>query len=198
MLRINIASLAAALALAALPVLGATTARAQSATSCPGGSDPNASDCMYILNPDGSQLSLIAITEQDELDFTGKMWPISIVGTNPSFLNQWIALTEPGTGAISDIVGIPSDGTLAFISDAADFSGFTIVGSTEETSSPLDITQFLGPDEQGRGFTAFFQSDFDATVAAPEPRTWAMLALGFACLAIAGWRRKTKREAALA
>ena len=189
-------SIGVAAAFAAMSLSGITAAHAQSATSCPGGSDSTASDCLQIFNPDGSQLSLLAITEQDELDNPGKMWSISgVVGTNPDFVGKWIALTEPGTGAISDIVGVPTDGTLAFISDPADFSGFTLVGGTEENSSPLEITGLLGPAEQSAGFTAFFQSDLNAV---PEPATWAMSMLGFAGLAFAGWRRAGKREAALA
>lgn len=195
---LKIATLGAAIALAALSMLGATSAQAQNASSCPGGADKNASDCLQILNPDGSNLSLIEINEQDELDNPGKMWSISgVVGTNPDFLGKWLALTEPGTGAISDIVGVPTDGTLAFISsdNAADFSGFNLVGRTEESAIRLDITQLLGLAEQSAGFTAIFQSDLNAV---PEPATWAMMILGFAGLAFAGWRRAAKRDAVLA
>jgi len=84
-----------------------TAAQAQSATSCPGGSDPNASDCLQIFQ-NGTQASLLAITEQDELDNPGKMWSIGgLVDTNPDRLGEWIALTEPGSGGFSDVVGIP-------------------------------------------------------------------------------------------
>jgi hypothetical protein len=54
----------------------------------------------------------------------------------------------------------------------------------------------LSADARAAGFTVSFQSDFEATV--PEPSTWAMLLLGFAGLGFAGWRRASKRGAALA
>jgi hypothetical protein len=134
---LKIVTLGAAVALAALSVFGATSAHAQSATSCPGGADPNASDCLQI-NQNGVQQSLIAITEQDELDNPGKMWSISgLVPTNPDFLGKWIGVTEPGTNALSDIVGIPTDGAIAFISDLADFSPFTIFRTVAETRARL-------------------------------------------------------------
>src|SRR3984957_14225529 len=97
---LKIVTFGAAVALAALSVFGVTAARAQSATSCPGGADKNASDYLQIFNPDGSQLSLLAITEQDELDNPGKMWSISgLVPSNPAFLGKGIAGPEAGGGA---------------------------------------------------------------------------------------------------
>jgi PEP-CTERM motif len=188
-------TLGAAVALAALSVFGGTSARAQSATSCPGGGDSNASDCLQIFNPDGSQLSLIAITEQDELDNPGKMWSIAgLVPTNPAFLDEWIKVTDPGSGFLgfSDFIGIQTSGTIAFISDPADrIPDFTIFRTVVETSGKIDVSDLLSA-----GFTVSFQSDFEATV--PEPSTWAMLLLGFAGLGFAGWRRASKRGAALA
>jgi PEP-CTERM motif len=197
---LKIVTLGAAVALAALSVFGATSAHAQSATSCPGGADPNASDCLQIFNPDGSQLSLLAITEQDELDNPGKMWMIGgLVETNPLLLDQWIKVSEPGAGALgfSDFVGIPTSGTIAFISDPADrIPEFTILRTVTETSSAIDVSDLLSSGAFAQGFRVSFQSDFEATV--PEPSTWAMLLLGFAGLGFAGWRRASKRGAALA
>ena len=194
---LKIVTLGAAVALAALSVFGVTAAQAQSATSCPGGSDPNASDCLQIFNPDGSQLSLLAITEQDELDFPGRIWSIGgVVPTDPIVLNTWIGLIEPGADALSDIVGVfPQGGgtAIGFISDAADFTGFNIVATVPETASPLDITQFLSPEARAAGFSASFQSDFEGAV--PEPSTWAMLLLGFAGLGYAGYRRARQTRA---
>jgi hypothetical protein len=198
---LKIATLGVAAAFAALSIFGVTAAHAQSATSCPGGSEPNASDCLQILNPDGSQLSLLAITEQDELDNPGKVWMIGgVIGTNPDRLNEWIEVFQPGAGAfVSDAVGVISTaggGTaLAFISDAADFSGLSFFRSVLETSSPIDVSELLSPEARTSGFTVSFQSDLNAV---PEPSTWAMMALGFVGLAFAGWRRAAKREAVLA
>jgi hypothetical protein len=194
-------TLGAAVALAALSVFGGTSARAQSATSCPGGGDSNASDCLQIFNPDGSQLSLIAITEQDELDNPGKMWSIAgLVPTNPAFLDEWIKVTDPGSGFLgfSDFIGIQTSGTIAFISDPADrIPDFTIFRTVVETSGKIDVSDLLDPGAFAEGFRVSFQSDFEAAV--PEPSTWAMMMLGLAGLAFAAWRRQTaKRDAALA
>ncbi len=116
---------------------------------------------------------------------------------NPDHIGQWIALTEPGSSAISDVVGIPEAGVLAFVSDAADFSTFDIFKTVAETSSPLDITaDLLSAADKAKGFTAFFQSDFEPSTA-PEPSTWVMMALGFVGLAFVGYR-KARPTAALA
>jgi hypothetical protein len=192
---LKIVTLGAAVALAALSVFGATSAHAQSATSCPGGADPNASDCLQI-NQNGVQQSLIAITEQDELDNPGKMWSIAgLVETDPLLLDQWIKVSEPGAGALgfSDFVGIPTSGTIAFVSDPADrLPDFTIFRTVAETSSKIDVSDLLSADARAAGFTVSFQSDFEATV--PEPSTWAMMLLGFAGLGYAGYRRAIRRQ----
>jgi PEP-CTERM motif len=164
----------------------ATTAHAQSATSCPGGSDPNARACLQI-NLSGVQQSLIEITEQDALDNPGMMWMIGgLVATNPTFLDEWIAVTQPG-GAVSDIVGIPTDGTIAFISSPADFSLFTIFTTVPATSSPIDVSELLSLGARAEGFTALFQTKVSGV---PEPSTWAMMLLGFAGLGYAGFRQR--------
>ena len=189
---LKLPSLAVAVGLAALSIVGATSANAQHATGCPS-TDPTASDCLQISGPD---FSLIAITEQDELDFPGKQWGITgLVDTNPAFSGQWIEVTEPG-GGFSDFVGIPESGTIAFISDPVDrLPDFTIIRTVAETSSAIDVSDLLGP-VSGLVDTVSFQSDFELTV--PEPSTWAMMLLGFVGLGYAGWRRTAKREAALA
>jgi hypothetical protein len=189
--------LAKALVFFAILVVGGaalrTSAHAQSATSCPGGSDPNASDCLFILNPDRSQASLLAITEGDELADPNHIWSIGgVVDTDPQFTGQWVfALTEPGSSAISDVVGVTSPNTIAFMSDAE--NGLTVfppgpfLFTVPETSSPLDVSILLSPAAQAAGFKAFFQSDVEGTV--PEPSTWALLLLGFAGLGFVGYRK---------
>jgi hypothetical protein len=195
-----ISSVKALVFFAVLVVVGAavgTSANAQNATSCPGGKDKNASDCLQIFQG-GTQISLLAITEQDELDNPGKIWSIGgLVEGNPDRVGQWIALTEPGSTGISDVVGLSAAGVFSFVSDAADFSMFDIIKTVAETSSPLDITaDLLSAADRANGFTAFFQSDVEGTV--PEPSTWAMMLLGFAGLGFFGYRkaRPTKALAA--
>jgi hypothetical protein len=68
---LNLPSLGAAVALVALSVFGATSAHAQSAMGSTS-TDPAASDCLRITQGD-TQISLIAITEEDELLNPGKM-----------------------------------------------------------------------------------------------------------------------------
>jgi hypothetical protein len=111
---------------------------------------------------------------------------------------MWIAVTEPGTDALSDIVGISDTGAVSFISDLADFSGFTIFRTVAETPGPIDVSDLVSSGAFADGFRVSFESDFEASTI-PEPSTWAMLLLGFAGLGFAGWRRTAKRgEAALA
>ncbi len=182
---LKIATLGAAVAFAALSIFGITTAQAQNATSCPGGADLDARACLQ-LNLNGVQQSLIEITEQDALDNPGMMWMIGgSVTTDPALLHDWIAVTQPG-GAVSDIVGIPSDGTIAFISSPADFSPFTIFMTVPATSSPIDVSVLLSAGAKADGFTALFQTKVSAV---PEPSTWAMLVLGFAGLGFVGYRK---------
>ena len=186
---LKIATLGAAVAFAALSIFGITAAQAQNATSCPGGSDPNARACLQI-NLNGVQQSLIEINEQDALDNPGMMWMIGgLVETDTTLLHDWIAVSQPG-GAVSDIVGIPSDGTIAFISGPADFSPFTILMTVPATSSPIDVSVLLSAGARAEGFTALFQTKVSAV---PESSTWAMLLLGFAGLGYAVMRRKSVR-----
>jgi hypothetical protein len=182
---LKIATLGAAVAFAALSIFGITAAQAQNATSCPGGSDPNARACLQI-NLNGVQQSLIEINEQDVVDNPGMMWMIGgLVTTEPTLLDEWIAVTQPG-GAVSDIVGIPTSGTIAFISGPADFSSFTIFMTVPATSSPIDVSVLLSAGERAEGFTALFQTKVSAV---PEPSTWAMLLLGFAGMGFVGYRK---------
>ena len=169
-----------------------TSAHAQSATSCPGGSDPNASDCLRILDPTGAQISLLAITEQDELADPNHIWSISgVVQTDPALTGAVFALTEPGASAISDLIGVPSPNTIAFMSDAENgataFPPGPFLGTLVETAGPLDVSRLLDPTLQAQGFKVFFQSDVEGTV--PEPSTWAMLLLGFAGLGFVAYRK---------
>jgi hypothetical protein len=196
-------TLGAAVALAALSVFGTTSAYAQSGIGCPGGGGvPNPSDCLRILDANGNQLSLLSITEDDENADPNRIWSIGgVAHTNPIFTDTWVfALTEPGSGAISDVVGVTSQDTIAFMSDAE--NGQTVFPSgpfqitKQETSGPLDVSLLLSDADRAAGIKVFFQSDLDATV--PEPSTWAMMLLGFAGVAFVGWRRVVKREAALA
>jgi PEP-CTERM motif len=190
---LKIVTLGVATAFAALSIFGVTAAHAQNATSCPGGGDPNASDCLQIFNPDGSQLSLLAITEQDELADPNHIWSIGgVVPTDPQFTGQWVfALTEPGSSAISDVVGVTSLNTIAFMSDAENgqtiFPSGPFLFTVPETASPLDVSILLSPAAQAAGFKVFFQSDVEAAV--PEPSTWALLLLGFAGLGFVGYRK---------
>jgi PEP-CTERM motif len=170
----------------------APAAHAQSATSCPGGSDKNASDCLQIAQ-NGTQVSLLAITESDELGDPNHIWSIGgVVDTDPQFTGQWVfALTEPGSSAISDVVGVTSLNTIAFMSDAE--NGLTVfppgpfLFTVPEISSPLDVSVLLSPAARDAGFKVFFQSDVEGTV--PEPSTWAMLLLGFAGLGFVAYRK---------
>ena len=121
-----------------------------------------------------------------------------LVETNPLLLDQWIKVSEPGAGALgfSDFVGIPTSGTIAFISDPADrIPDFTIFRTVTETSGKIDVSDLLSSDFFARGYRVSFQSDFEGTV--PEPSTWLMMALGFVGLAFVGYR-KARPTAALA
>jgi hypothetical protein len=170
----------------------APAAHAQSATSCPGGSDKNASDCLQIVQ-NGTQVSLLAITEGDELGDPNHVWSIGgVVDTDPQFTGQWvIALIEPGTNAISDVIGVTSPNTIAFMSDAENGSTVFPPGPFQftpfESSGPIDVSILLSPEARQAGFQALFQSDVEGTV--PEPSTWAMLMLGFAALGFIAYRK---------
>jgi hypothetical protein len=80
---------------------------------------------------------------------------------------------------------------------------------TGETQSPVSLSQGCSPNPAGFCIAPYFNQftlDFTATYqatpyeppsgkAVPELSTWAMLALGFAGLGLAGWARSAKRGA---
>ena len=96
----------------------------------------------------------------------------------------------------------PDTYNLITLSNGDTISGSTILGMTGTASGDnagtrwwliQDTTPFDGWTASASGIA--FEFDLNGV---PEPSTWAMMGLGFAALAYAGFRRSTKTSAAIA
>jgi hypothetical protein len=142
----------------------------------------------------------IPLSESDENPATGGSVSISDVMVHePEVLGAFaILLTEPGSSAISDIV-------IATIS-LEPVTGFFKLGVklTSDGSVPLTFTGGISIPETGEAqdLTPAFDEHFGLSTLpiiqvtsdldVPEPSTWALMALGFGGLGLAGWRARRR------
>jgi hypothetical protein len=66
----------------------------------------------------------------------------------------------------------------------------------DETDGFIDVTSFIAPGLEKKGYTAFFASDFE--VAAPIPAAFPLFAGGLGVMGFVARRRKRKITAAVA
>jgi PEP-CTERM motif len=150
--------------------------------------------------------------------FTGEVLNFSATGTVECCVGSSTPSTGPdgfssnpfGTGSVisnsipGGLVGTYTSPNGSAFALVAVFTGSTtfspfLVGSSDQITVPQFATGlFFGfADAQGfNGASGFYQDNggaLDVTVSAvPEPSTWAMMILGFACLGAAAYRRKTR------
>jgi hypothetical protein len=103
--------------------------------------------------------------------------PLNAQGANP--------LNTPGT-LLETVTGTPATDPDSFAgSNIAAFSALGPFSMTESASLALTT---------GGSITGFNQA---METGVPEPRTWGLLALGFACMGLLGWRRSRSARFAL-
>jgi hypothetical protein len=120
-------------------------------------------------------------------------------------------VTMSGSGAALTIVwGSPNDNDPAATNTVSFYTGADGTGligrvlasdlysafGVDNTQEPGYLLSFLAPKEYGSVVFTTGSSDFEFAVAAvPEPSTWATLGIGFAGLALAGYKRSRDRLA---
>jgi hypothetical protein len=179
-----------------------TSAAIASLTLISAASAATISDELLIFRPSGSLLEDIIALEKAGHEGGRKYESIIAPNTKVGPL----VLLEPD-GSISDIVGVFKDGTFGFLSDhvngnpltsanLAVFAHEPLATSESEIDGFIDVTSFIAPVLQKRGFTAFFASDFE--VAAPIPAAFPLFASGLGVMGFVARRRKRKVAAAVA
>ena len=90
-----------------------------------------------------------------------------------------------------------ADGMGKLIGQVRAFDLYANFSGIENSTGPGYLASFLTPQEFGSAVFTTGSSDFEFAVAGgvPEPSTWAMLGIGFAGLALTGYRRSRDRLA---
>jgi hypothetical protein len=133
-------------------------------------------------------------------DTTHNWWNIeggqvTINGSNNALTLVWGSPNDDNplaTNTVSFFSGANGTGSLIGQVLASDlYSNFSGVNNTQD---PGYLLSFLTPEKYGSIVFTTGSSDFEFA-AVPEPSTWAMLGIGFAGLAFAGYKRSRDRLA---
>jgi hypothetical protein len=159
------------------------------------------SDSLTMYEPGGA---FVAGTSADENEPPGALYSFNHQHSNPAFIGQWIAILNPVTGQISDVVGVANQGgnVFGFMSSdnltpgqiAAYFASPVPLETLTETAGGITIDSrtdpflslFINPADLALGRYVIFQSDGDAPV--PDGGS-AVALLGIALVGIEGVRR---------
>jgi PEP-CTERM motif len=162
---------------------------------------PGEIDTVSIGNPPDPDLLTDSVWNNTAYNITSLKYSIIGSASHPTHTEDaWLITRDPSVDAtFGDADG---DGQIGqsniFSSIVVSDGGKTITlsgGLIPRGGHFTDISHASTTD--GLDFFAGVDASFDG-VLVPEPSTWAMMVLGFAGLAFAGWRRAAKRGAALA
>jgi hypothetical protein len=124
--------------------------------------------------------------EGGQVTFNGPGNALTIVWGSPNDNNP------AATNTVSFYTGANGTGSLIGQVLASDlYSNFSNIDNTQD---PGFLVSFMTPEKYGSVVFTTGSSDFEFA-AVPEPSTWAMLGLGFAGLALAGYKRSRNRLA---
>jgi hypothetical protein len=99
------------------------------------------------------------------------------------------------TNTVSFYTG--ANGTGALIGSVRAYDLYTDFSGIDNTQDPGFLVSFTTPEQYGSVVFTTGSSDFEFA-AVPEPSTWAMLGVGFAGLALTGYKRSRRDRLALA
>jgi hypothetical protein len=162
---------------------------------------PGEIDTVSIGNPTDPDLLTFSVWNNTTYNITSLKYSIIGSASHPTHTEDaWLITRDPSVDATFGDAN--SDGKIGlsdiFSSIVVSDGGKTITlsgGLIPRDGLFTDI--FHASTTDGLPFFAAVDTSFGG-VLAPEPSTWAMMLLGFAGLAYAGWRRAAKRGAALA
>jgi PEP-CTERM motif len=162
---------------------------------------PGEIDTVSIGNPPDPDLLIFSVWNNTAYNITSLKYSIVGSASHPTNMEDaWLVTRDPSVDATfgdadSDSkIGLSNIFSSIYVSDG----GKTITlsgGLIPRDGHFTDI--FHASTTDGLPFFAAVDTSFGG-VLVPEPSTWALMVLGFAGLAFAGWRRAAKRGAALA
>jgi hypothetical protein len=121
--------------------------------------------------------------EGGQVTFNGPGDALTIVWGSPNDNNP------AATNTVSFYTGANGTGTLIGQVLASDlYSNFSNINNTQD---PGFLVSFMTPENYGSVVFTTGSSDFEFA-AVPEPSTWAMLGIGFAGLALTGYKRSRR------
>ena len=124
--------------------------------------------------------------EGGQVTFNGPGDALTIVWGSPNDNNP------AATNTVSFYTGANGTGSLIGQVLASDlYSNFSNIDNTQD---PGFLVSFMTPEKYGSVVFTTGSSDFEFA-AVPEPSTWAMLGIGFAGLALTGYKRSRNRLA---
>ena len=162
--------------------------------------------------------NVLTLSSSDIINQSGAPITIKLLASDTSFLAPVDFINSSASLTFNDAVGSTAS-TLQFWADPANVQGANLTNTPGALLETVTGTPTTDPDSfSGSRITAFnalapfsmtegaslnlvtgasitgFQESMRSGVV-PEPKTWAMLVLGFAAMAVVGWKRKTARYA---
>jgi hypothetical protein len=164
--------------------------------------------------------NVIELSSSSIINESGAPIRIALVASDTNFVGPVKSILESGSLTFNDAVG-SGPSSLSFFADPLNAQGANPLNTPGVLLDTVTGTPTTNPDSfsgtllspfaaggpfsmtesaslnliAGGSITGFNQSETSSAI--PEPRTWGLMALGFACMGLLGWRRSRSERYAL-